>query len=254
MGRTDASPRPSWAGARARGRAPAGAQQSARHRREHRHGMFVGAGLRPARFGAAARWAGLRPAPTCALPPPQKTSQRRLTTDEHRCAQMNADGVAARIRRALHPSMFIPSDPCLSVSPFLLKGINTHTQVQIRLSPRRKPGPIFQRPVFMGPGFRRGDNGKPNPWGRSHCGAARRSRWQLRATSVPLRLCGSKPRVPTYPRDFPWHHQPASFDKLRMRGNLGGRKKDPHPELVEGRTALIQASHRPTRSVRCPTL
>jgi hypothetical protein len=26
------------------------------------------------------------------------------------------------------------------------------------LSPRRKPGPIFQRPVFMGPGFRRGDN------------------------------------------------------------------------------------------------
>jgi len=27
-----------------------------------------------------------------------------------------------------------------------------------RLSPRRKPGPIFQRPVFIGPDFRRGDN------------------------------------------------------------------------------------------------
>src|SRR5882724_3424940 len=26
------------------------------------------------------------------------------------------------------------------------------------LSPRRKPGPIFQRPVFMDPGLRRGDN------------------------------------------------------------------------------------------------
>src|SRR5262249_22314288 len=31
----------------------------------------------------------------------------------------------------------------------------------------------------------------------------------------------------------------ASFDKLRMRGNLDGRKKDPHPELVEGRKAPI---------------
>src|SRR5882724_5069046 len=29
-----------------------------------------------------------------------------------------------------------------------------------RLSPRRKPGPIFQRPVFMDPDFRRGDNGE----------------------------------------------------------------------------------------------
>jgi bifunctional non-homologous end joining protein LigD len=33
--------------------------------------------------------------------------------------------------------------------------------------------------------------------------------------------------------------QGASFDKLRMRGSFPGRKKDPHPELVEGRTAAI---------------
>jgi len=31
----------------------------------------------------------------------------------------------------------------------------------------------------------------------------------------------------------------ASFDKLRMRKGLGGMKKDPHPELVEGRIVLI---------------
>jgi hypothetical protein len=32
------------------------------------------------------------------------------------------------------------------------------------------------------------------------------------------------------------HEQGASFDKLRMRKNLGGMKKEPHPELVEGRS------------------
>jgi hypothetical protein len=32
----------------------------------------------------------------------------------------------------------------------------------------------------------------------------------------------------------------ASFDRLRMRSNLGGTKKDPHPEPVEGRTAVIR--------------
>jgi hypothetical protein len=37
------------------------------------------------------------------------------------------------------------------------------------------------------------------------------------------------------------HEHHASFDKLRMRDNLSGRKKDPHPELVEGCTALIPA-------------
>jgi CO/xanthine dehydrogenase Mo-binding subunit/aerobic-type carbon monoxide dehydrogenase small subunit (CoxS/CutS family) len=37
------------------------------------------------------------------------------------------------------------------------------------------------------------------------------------------------------------HQRPASFDKLRMRGNLGGTKKGPHPELVEGRTSPIPA-------------
>jgi hypothetical protein len=36
------------------------------------------------------------------------------------------------------------------------------------------------------------------------------------------------------------HEHPASFDKLRMRGNLGGTKKAPHPELVEGRTTILQ--------------
>src|SRR5262245_101 len=34
----------------------------------------------------------------------------------------------------------------------------------------------------------------------------------------------------------------ASFDRLRMRENLSGTKKSPHPELVEGRIALIPAS------------
>jgi len=38
------------------------------------------------------------------------------------------------------------------------------------------------------------------------------------------------------------HKQRASFDKLRMRGNLTGIKKDPHPELVEGRKVLIPGS------------
>src|SRR6185295_5495407 len=44
--------------------------------------------------------------------------------------------------------------------------------------------------------------------------------------------------------DIQWatglHANPASFDRLRMRTNFGGTKKDPHPELVEGRTVLIQ--------------
>jgi len=39
-----------------------------------------------------------------------------------------------------------------------------------------------------------------------------------------------------------WHDDRASFDKLRKRGNLGGTKNYPHPELVEGRTALIPSS------------
>jgi hypothetical protein len=34
----------------------------------------------------------------------------------------------------------------------------------------------------------------------------------------------------------------ASFDRLRMRDDLGGMKKAPHPELVEGRTLPIQVS------------
>jgi hypothetical protein len=38
-----------------------------------------------------------------------------------------------------------------------------------------------------------------------------------------------------------WPDRRASFDKLRMRRNLGGTKKDPHPDLVEGRTVLIPA-------------
>jgi cobalt-precorrin 5A hydrolase/precorrin-3B C17-methyltransferase len=37
-------------------------------------------------------------------------------------------------------------------------------------------------------------------------------------------------------------NRPASFDKLRMRDNLGGTKKDPHPELVEGRTSPVPVS------------
>ncbi|MGH6927226.1 MAG: 2Fe-2S iron-sulfur cluster-binding protein, partial [Dongiaceae bacterium] len=40
---------------------------------------------------------------------------------------------------------------------------------------------------------------------------------------------------------FGLHQQPASFDKLRMRGNPGGTKKSPHPELVEGCTSPIPA-------------
>jgi hypothetical protein len=38
---------------------------------------------------------------------------------------------------------------------------------------------------------------------------------------------------------FTLHDGSASFDKLRMRGNLGGTKKSPHPEPVEGRTSPI---------------
>jgi len=38
------------------------------------------------------------------------------------------------------------------------------------------------------------------------------------------------------------HDCRASFDKLRMRGIFGGRKKEPHLELVEGRTLPIPIS------------
>ncbi|MGE0165967.1 MAG: hypothetical protein AB7S71_22820, partial [Dongiaceae bacterium] len=37
-------------------------------------------------------------------------------------------------------------------------------------------------------------------------------------------------------------NHPASFDKLRMRENLTGTKKIPHPELVEGRTSIVLVS------------
>ncbi|MGE0116898.1 MAG: precorrin-3B C(17)-methyltransferase [Dongiaceae bacterium] len=37
------------------------------------------------------------------------------------------------------------------------------------------------------------------------------------------------------------HGHPPSFDKLRMRDNLGGTTKSPHPEPVEGRTSSIPA-------------
>src|SRR5882724_2116519 len=51
------------------------------------------------------------------------------------------------------------------------------------------------------------------------------------------------------PRSYGIHtslqDRPASFDKLRMRENLGGTKKDPHPELVEGRTSPIPFSSKP---------
>jgi len=33
----------------------------------------------------------------------------------------------------------------------------------------------------------------------------------------------------------------ASFDKLGMRGFLRAAKISPHPELIEGRSALMQA-------------
>ena len=38
------------------------------------------------------------------------------------------------------------------------------------------------------------------------------------------------------------HDCPASFDKLRMRKACNGTKIGPHPELVEGRRALITSS------------
>jgi len=37
------------------------------------------------------------------------------------------------------------------------------------------------------------------------------------------------------------HDDSASFDRLRMKGNLGGTKEEPHPEPVEGRRLQIQA-------------
>ncbi len=38
------------------------------------------------------------------------------------------------------------------------------------------------------------------------------------------------------------HDRPASFDELRMRANLGGTRKSPHPELVEGRASVRRVS------------
>src|SRR5882724_1137567 len=40
--------------------------------------------------------------------------------------------------------------------------LNSCPSEEIRVSPRRKPGSIFQRPVFMDPGFRRGDTKEQN--------------------------------------------------------------------------------------------
>ena len=45
-----------------------------------------------------------------------------------------------------------------------------------------------------------------------------------------------------YAQIFGLHDPRASFDRLRMRGNLGGMKNLPHPEPVEGRTLPIQVS------------
>jgi hypothetical protein len=194
MNRPDASPRPLWAGARGRGPAPAGARKSS---------------CRLVTTGSVA----LNHRATEA----QRNALRRLTTDEHRCAHMNTDGVATAIRRA-YPSAFILSDPCSSVSPFLpcatseLKG-NTRTQVQIPWSPplsrRRKPGPINTGIWNIDPGFRsdfrRGDDVKPGPRGLPHSAAGRRSPGQqLCATSAPLWLCGSWLTVSIYPRMALW--------------------------------------------------
>jgi len=44
---------------------------------------------------------------------------------------------------------------------------------------------------------------------------------------------------------------PASFDKLRMRCNLRGTKKDPHPEPVEGRNTPIQVSCKQLTALVC---
>ena len=58
----------------------------------------------------------------------------------------------------------------------------------LRVSPRRKPGSIFQRPVCMDPGFRRGDSQDLDSSG------TRRRSDDMRSTlhaSASLRLCGS---------------------------------------------------------------
>src|SRR5882724_2565088 len=44
-----------------------------------------------------------------------------------------------------------------------------------------------------------------------------------------------------------WQEPRASFDRLRMRGNFGGTRKDPHAELVEARNARVQVSCRGRR-------
>src|SRR5262249_27062019 len=52
------------------------------------------------------------------------------------------------------------------------------------------------------------------------------------------------PRLSPYGTRASLQGHPASFDKLRMRENLRGTMKDPHPELVEGRMSAIQVSCR----------
>jgi hypothetical protein len=51
-----------------------------------------------------------------------------------------------------------------------------------------------------------------------------------------------EPQMNADERGYRLREQRASFDKLRMRDNLNGTKKNPHPELVEGRTTLIPGS------------
>src|SRR5882672_11204601 len=81
-------------------------------------------------------------------------------------------------------------------------------------------------------------------------------RWACADASIGRRSVNRSPRTPpshlfsivtpakalSYAHISRLHDHPASFDKLRMRGNLGGTKKNPHPEPVEGRTQSIQAS------------
>src|SRR6185312_4863537 len=69
------------------------------------------------------------------------------------------------------------------------------------------------------------------------CGPA----WSQTRRWFPFHLSLSPPRT-RYGIHTSLQNHPASFDKLRMRGNLGGTKKSPHPELVEGRMLAIPVS------------
>src|SRR5882724_4895674 len=102
-------------------------------------------------------------------------------------------GWIARIRRRrwtmqaqtmeLRPPQSLRRQPALSCHAGASPTAVSLIPATSRLSPRRKPGPIFQRPVFMDPDFRRGDNGE---WDSTKSATSNAASLRLSVSAVDL--------------------------------------------------------------------